>query len=368
MKSIRKVCISTICSALLSTSASAVIYEVRVDDSLNVRSEPSTSGRWVGSLSNRTRVDVTEVRGKWGRISNGWICLDYAVPISHSIQPRQYRVNVNDSLLFRSGPGQNNNVIGSFGNGTVLTINEICNNWGKTVSSGKTGWICLDYATPVQSQTFPPKQYVVSVNDCLRFRSGPNTNSSIIEELRNGTVLTIGEISNGWGKATHNNHSGWVCMEYMKEYHAPAPAPVPAPVQSSTQRPTVLPVANGSSIITQDYQKGQHDGIDIGSYGGRKIDIYAVQEGTVREVVNNNQYNGGLGNYVIIDHPNGYSTTYMHLDSTCINRGQKVSAGNKIGNMGTTGKSSGVHLHFRVQHNGSCIDPNSFVNLNVFRA
>lgn len=224
MNFIRKLCISTICSALVSSSASAIIYEVRVNDSLNVRSEPS--GSWVGSLSNGARVDVTEFRGNWGRISNGWICLDYATPISHPIQPSQYRVNVSDSLLFRSGPGQNNDMIGSFGNGTVLTINEVCGSWGKTTYNGRAGWICLDYTTPVQTQAFTPKQYIVNVSDCLRFRSSPTTDSSIIENLGNGTVLTIGEISNGWGKATHNNHSGWVCMDYMEEYHAPAPAPV----------------------------------------------------------------------------------------------------------------------------------------------
>ncbi len=359
MKSVKKICISTICSALLSTSASAIIYEVRVDDSLNVRSEPNALSRCVGSLSNKTRVDVTEIRGKWGRISNGWIYLDYAAPISNSVQPKHYRVNVDDVLLFRSGPSQSSNIIGNFGNGTVLTINEICNEWGKTTHNGQTGWICLDYTTSVQSQTFQPKQYVVNVDDCLRFRSGPSQSSGIIENLGNGTVLTISEVCNGWGKATHNNRSGWVSMQFMTEYHAPA--------SSSASRTTALPVAPGTSMITQNYQQGRHDGIDIGSYGQRKIDVFAVQEGTVREAVSNNQPNGGMGNYVIIDHLNGYSTTYMHLDSTCVSKGQQIGTGDKIGNMGTTGNSTGVHLHLRVQRNGNSIDPNTFVNLNVFR-
>ncbi|NQD66381.1 M23 family metallopeptidase, partial [Bacillus haikouensis] len=66
---------------------------------------------------------------------------------------------------------------------------------------------------------------------------------------------------------------------------------------------------------------------------------------------------GGYGNKVVIDHQNGYKTIYAHLDSISVSAGQTIGRGEKIGIMGATGESTGVHLHIEVYKNGSLINP-----------
>ncbi len=67
--------------------------------------------------------------------------------------------------------------------------------------------------------------------------------------------------------------------------------------------------------------------------------------------------NGGYGNLVVVDHGNGISTAYAHLSSISVSVGQSVGQGTVVGGMGTTGNSTGVHLHFEVRVNGSPVDP-----------
>lgn len=94
-----------------------------------------------------------------------------------------------------------------------------------------------------------------------------------------------------------------------------------------------------------------HQGIDIARPSTRSI--FAADNG----VVTNVGYHGTYGNRIIISHKNGYKTLYAHLSSTNVKVGQTVPKGTKIGVMGSTGRSTGVHLHFEVFKNGSNINP-----------
>ena len=103
--------------------------------------------------------------------------------------------------------------------------------------------------------------------------------------------------------------------------------------------------------ITGEYRN--HGGTDIGaSYGSA---IYAADSGTV--VRSADGWNGGWGNYVMIDHGNGMQTLYAHMSSRAVSVGQTVSRGQTIGYVGSTGMSTGAHLHFELYINGSRIDP-----------
>ncbi len=95
-----------------------------------------------------------------------------------------------------------------------------------------------------------------------------------------------------------------------------------------------------------------HSGVDIGaSYG---TSIYAANSGTV--VVSG--YNtGGYGNYVVINHGGGYSTLYAHCSSLLVSAGQQVSKGQVIAKCGSTGMSTGPHIHFEIQYNGATTNP-----------
>jgi murein DD-endopeptidase MepM/ murein hydrolase activator NlpD len=67
--------------------------------------------------------------------------------------------------------------------------------------------------------------------------------------------------------------------------------------------------------------------------------------------------NYGFGNRVVIDHGNGYQTTYAHLANIYVKSGQRVSRGQTVGQMGSTGRSTGTHLHFEVHYKGVAVNP-----------
>ena len=94
-----------------------------------------------------------------------------------------------------------------------------------------------------------------------------------------------------------------------------------------------------------------HDGIDIGAAYGS--DIVAAYEGTVVAAA----YNSSMGNYVMIDHGGELYTIYMHCSSLNTSVGAKVQSGQSIAKVGSTGRSTGNHLHFGVRLNGSYVSP-----------
>ncbi len=108
------------------------------------------------------------------------------------------------------------------------------------------------------------------------------------------------------------------------------------------------------------WRGGNHRGIDVGNAGIGGANIYAAQSGTVILAYNDSGWNGGYGNYVIIDHGGGLSTLYAHCYSTTVVAGQTVSKGDIIGYVGTTGWSTGNHLHFETRVNGTAVDPFSY--------
>lgn len=96
-----------------------------------------------------------------------------------------------------------------------------------------------------------------------------------------------------------------------------------------------------------------HGGMDIAAPTGTPV--YSARAGKV--IVS--QYSGSYGNYIIVDHGEGYATLYAHLSARNVGVGTKVSAGQLIGKVGSTGRSTGPHLHLELRKNGEKIDPQS---------
>jgi murein DD-endopeptidase MepM/ murein hydrolase activator NlpD len=113
-----------------------------------------------------------------------------------------------------------------------------------------------------------------------------------------------------------------------------------------------------------------HPGIDFAAGAG--ADVYSFAAGKVVGVyggcsVGNMNCNGGAGNFVVIDHENGFFTRYLHLTSITVKQGDRVVEGSKIGTEGNTGFSYGSHLHFELRTDAlygqkGSVDPNPYLN------
>ena len=99
-----------------------------------------------------------------------------------------------------------------------------------------------------------------------------------------------------------------------------------------------------------------HSGLDFA--GARGTPIHATAAG----VVTHAGWQSGYGKLVKIQHPFGFETRYAHLTSISVSEGQRVSRGQHIGGMGTTGRSTGVHLHYEIRRGGTALNPATFIS------
>ncbi len=98
-----------------------------------------------------------------------------------------------------------------------------------------------------------------------------------------------------------------------------------------------------------------HNGVDLAAPGGSPI--LAAYDGKVVAAA----YSSSMGNYIMIDHGDGLYTIYMHASALYVSKGATVTRGQKIAAVGTTGRSTGNHLHFSVRLNGNYVDPMSYI-------
>ena len=106
----------------------------------------------------------------------------------------------------------------------------------------------------------------------------------------------------------------------------------------------------------------KHTGVDIP--GSLNTPVYAARKGKVIFA----GYSGGYGNLVIVRHDKGYTTYYGHLNKITTKIGANVGVGVMIGRMGSTGNSTGSHLHFEVRRNGEALNPIDFIPIRRFLA
>ncbi|HIZ54446.1 MAG TPA: peptidoglycan DD-metalloendopeptidase family protein [Candidatus Enterococcus avicola] len=113
----------------------------------------------------------------------------------------------------------------------------------------------------------------------------------------------------------------------------------------------------GQRVDPTGYSGTGHDGIDMPGSAGEAI--LAARYGTVVEA----GFHASAGNYAIVKHDNGYYTYYMHMTENFVSVGQTLETGQQIGTMGTTGNSTGVHLHFGIATGvwSGFVNPTSFI-------
>ncbi len=142
-----------------------------------------------------------------------------------------------------------------------------------------------------------------------------------------------------------------------------------------TTKPTYTPPSGGTNaewIIPCDYEwlsspfgerwhptQGiwkMHYGVDLAAYEGKPV--FATRSGIVTTAT----YGWSGGNYVTINHGDGFSSTYLHMTHYIVEKGQYVEQGQVIGFVGSTGDSSGPHLHFGILKNGNYVNPADYVD------
>ena len=201
---------------------------VKVNDLLRVRSGPGTSYSIAGYLSPNAKVTVTEKKTvgstTWGKISQGWISLDYVVLDSASNTPAQKlmgTVNVNEFLRIRTGPSTSYSVAGYLGPKDRVEILERKTVNGTVWGRISKGWISLDYvildnqsSDSGAANTQPQTGKVTA--DCLRIRSAAGTSNKVVGYLYEGAKVTILERKTVSGVVWGRISKGWISLDYVK--------------------------------------------------------------------------------------------------------------------------------------------------------
>ena len=138
--------------------------------------------------------------------------------------------------------------------------------------------------------------------------------------------------------------------------------------QSYLEGDWIWPVEDRFTMITtyfgyDAWRSGNHSGIDISGGGINGTNIYAAKGGTVIKAKTSYTPGYSYGKYVVIDHGNGYSTLYGHCSEVYVTEGQQVSQYDVIAAVGSTGWSTGPHLHFEVRINGTATNPFDYVQI-----
>ena len=128
--------------------------------------------------------------------------------------------------------------------------------------------------------------------------------------------------------------------------------------------PAIMPIAKDQCKLVSGFgtryhpimhYRRPHTGVDLAARLGTPI--YATADGVVKEAGRNAQGMGGYGIVCLIDHGYGFKTLYAHMSEVKVRVGQKVKRGEQVGWVGSTGLSSGSHLHYEVIQNGKRVDP-----------
>ncbi len=189
--------------------------------SLNIRSGPGEYYANRGRLTNGYSVKILEVDGRWGRMEDGWICLDYVRMTSQGsgsgtttndpskIQAGQTGTVTATSLNIRSGPGTNYSSRGSLTKGYKVKILEVKDGWGRT----NDGWVSLKYISGSgSSSSFSSGSTVQVTADWLNVRQGAGTGYAKVKHLTRGDKVTLLEVNGNWGRYS----DGWISLNYVK--------------------------------------------------------------------------------------------------------------------------------------------------------
>ena len=141
---------------------------------------------------------------------SGALAASMFIPSSLAVYQAQVKA---DSLYLRQSPG--GDIITTLSNGTTLAVLDNSSSWYKVAVNGQEGYVSGEYLTGTTTEDFALGTGTIVCDTTVNFRSQPNTSSSVLASLKNGTAVTVTGISNGWFKATYNGQSGYISGDYV---------------------------------------------------------------------------------------------------------------------------------------------------------
>ena len=181
---------------------------------LNIRSSAGTDGDRVGSLKYGDRVEILEKSGDWGRISKGWISLNYVYQDGTTGSKSAKGIVTADGLRIRSGPGTTYESVGSYNSGDRVKVLEQFTYGDTTWGCTDKGWISMSYVYQDGTDVGKTVEGIVTTDE-LNIRSGPGTGYDSVGKLYTDEVIkifyqvTVGETT--WGCTD----KGWVSLKYV---------------------------------------------------------------------------------------------------------------------------------------------------------
>lgn len=169
---------------------------------------------------------------------------------------------------------------------------------------------------------------------------------------------------------SYNHSQNYVAevMMYARLYVTEGfiPIEVIEPSESGFARPVSGEVTSGFGIRIDPVTGkpgASHEGIDFACQAGQRIPASKAGKVVFAGWQDANDHSKGYGLFVWVDHGGGFKTTYAHMSQTTVQVGDVIQAGDVVGVCGSTGKSTGLHLHFEIFVNGRRVDPSPFIGL-----
>lgn len=360
---------ATLFIALFLWNQSTTEAKAEETSSAKIRNEETLSGGGIGGMS----MAIDNYYD--ARLSETGISINNATttilvggePLApRELPPIQFQglaiASVNDYVNIRSAASTDASLTGRLYRGAAATIVGVEGEWTKIVSGKVEGYIKSDYlATGEDAIRLAQKcyvQYAQATCTTLNVRSEASESSSRIGQISQGEQLEILEVLDEWVKVDYKETDAYVSKSYVDFVYNFKYAKSMDEIKTDINC-MVWPLPSDHNIYTYyGYRKAPtagastyHKGLDIGGAYGSSI--VSVLSGRVIAT----GYNSTAGRYVEIDHGRGVVTRYLHTSKVLVNVGDYVDQGQTIALVGSTGVSTGPHLHFSLEINGNNVNP-----------
>lgn len=183
-------------------------YRVTPDVGLNIRNSPSSSGDKVGAYAHNAVVTILEVKNGWGRTDRGWVSMEHLEEVTVDDEPEQeteliagkYEVTPSVGLNIRREPNSNSEKVGAYSRGTVVSILEVKDGWGRT----DKGWVSMEHLSIIETGERVLDSGIVIkthyIAEGRKNRPGGSTEKSYI------TIHETGNFSKGSDAAAHGDY------------------------------------------------------------------------------------------------------------------------------------------------------------------